>query len=170
MRHKKQRHSFSFFKHIFASFFLISPNPPSPHPLIPSQPQFKKHSLMRPSRQHGCRRATTLPCGAPSPPLCRPHSRRSAGSKMVGPIKDAFQVRQIGFTRSLCLCPPGVQLLPSTTVDLKTCGGESSITVRAAHKEHEGVYTVRLRTGDHVQEHSAYVYVKGEGNVGVPYL
>ncbi|XP_075897501.1 myomesin-3 [Nelusetta ayraudi] len=54
----------------------------------------------------------------------------------------------------------GVQLLPSAAVDLKTCGGDASVTVRAAHKEHEGVYTVRLRTGDHVQEHSAYVYVK----------
>lgn len=51
-------------------------------------------------------------------------------------------------------------------MDLKTCGGESSITVRAAHKEHEGVYTVRLRTDGDVQEHSAYVYVKGEGKVG----
>lgn len=71
-----------------------------------------------------------------------------------------------GFTWGLCLCPPGVQLLPSPTVDLKTCGGQSSITVKVAHKENEGVYTVRLRTGDHVQEHSAYVYVKGERKVG----
>uniref|UniRef100_A0AAQ5YSJ1 Myomesin 3 n=1 Tax=Amphiprion ocellaris TaxID=80972 RepID=A0AAQ5YSJ1_AMPOC len=30
----------------------------------------------------------------------------------------------------------------------------------AAHKEHEGVYTARLRTWDGIQEHNAYVYVK----------
>lgn len=40
--------------------------------------------------------------------------------------------------------------------------GEASVTLRAAHKEHEGVYAARLRTRDGVQEHSAFVYVEGE--------
>lgn len=84
----------------------------------------------------------------------------------MGAIEDKFQVRQIGLSPGLCLCPPGVQLLPSSNVDVRTSGSESSITVKAAHKECEGVYTVRLRTGHHVQEHGAYVYVKGEGLVG----
>uniref|UniRef100_A0A3B5BB06 Myomesin 3 n=1 Tax=Stegastes partitus TaxID=144197 RepID=A0A3B5BB06_9TELE len=55
--------------------------------------------------------------------------------------------------------------------DGKYCKGEvirtlflldkvSTITLRAAHKEHEGVYTARLTTWDGIQEHNAYVYVK----------
>lgn len=60
------------------------------------------------------------------------------------------------------LSSPGVQLHPSAAVDIKTFDNKASITMRAAHKEHEGVYTVRLRTGDEIHEHSAYVYVKGE--------
>ncbi|XP_062421610.1 myomesin-3 isoform X2 [Pungitius pungitius] len=54
----------------------------------------------------------------------------------------------------------GAQLHPSTAVDIRTVDGEASITLRAAHKEHEGVYTARLRTRDDVQEHSAFVYVE----------
>lgn len=47
-------------------------------------------------------------------------------------------------------------------MDIKTVDNNASITLRAAHKEHEGVYTARLRTWDEIQEHSAFVYVKGE--------
>lgn len=39
---------------------------------------------------------------------------------------------------------------------------KASITLKAAHKEHEGVYIARLKTGDGIQEHSAFVYVKGQ--------
>lgn len=47
-------------------------------------------------------------------------------------------------------------------MDVKTVDNKTSITLRAAHKEHEGVYTAQLKTRDGIQEHSAFVYVKGE--------
>lgn len=37
----------------------------------------------------------------------------------------------------------------------------TSITLRAVHKEHEGFYTVHLKTWNEV-EHTAYIYVKGK--------
>lgn len=40
----------------------------------------------------------------------------------------------------------------------------TSITLRAVHKEHEGFYTVRLKTWNEV-EHSAYIFVKGKSKV-----
>lgn len=36
------------------------------------------------------------------------------------------------------------------------------MTLKAAYKEHEGVYTAKLKTWDGIQEHSAFVYVRGE--------
>lgn len=56
---------------------------------------------------------------------------------------------------------PGIQLHQSNNVDIKMGDNKASITLKAAHKEHEGVYTARLRMGDGIQEHSAFVYVKG---------
>lgn len=56
----------------------------------------------------------------------------------------------------------GIQLHQASTVDIKTVDNKASITLRAAHKEHEGVYTIRLRTWDESKEHSAFVYVSGE--------
>ena len=47
-------------------------------------------------------------------------------------------------------------------MEIATVDNKASITLKAAYKEHEGVYTVRLRTWDDVQEHSSYVYVKGK--------
>ncbi|XP_067365957.1 myomesin-3 isoform X1 [Channa argus] len=54
----------------------------------------------------------------------------------------------------------GIQLHQSSNVDIETANKKASITLKAAHKEHEGVYTARLRTWDGIQEHSAFVYVK----------
>ncbi|CAF94170.1 unnamed protein product, partial [Tetraodon nigroviridis] len=54
----------------------------------------------------------------------------------------------------------GIQLYPSSTVEIKTADHMTSITLKAAHKEHEGFYTVRLKTWNEV-EHSAYIFVKG---------
>ncbi|KAM6994920.1 myomesin-3 isoform 1-T1 [Tautogolabrus adspersus] len=54
----------------------------------------------------------------------------------------------------------GVQLHQSDSVDIKTADNKAWITLRAAYKEHEGVYTIRLRTSDGIQEHSAFVYVR----------
>uniref|UniRef100_A0A669F8S2 Myomesin 3 n=1 Tax=Oreochromis niloticus TaxID=8128 RepID=A0A669F8S2_ORENI len=54
---------------------------------------------------------------------------------------------------------PGVQLHQSSNVEIKTFDTKAVITLRAAHKEHEGLYTTRLRTTDGIQEHSAFVYL-----------
>ncbi|CAJ1062752.1 myomesin-3 [Xyrichtys novacula] len=54
----------------------------------------------------------------------------------------------------------GIQLHQSSNVDIKTDDYTASFTLQAAHKEHEGVYTARLRTFDEIREHSAFVYVK----------
>ncbi|KAG7474146.1 hypothetical protein JOB18_002672 [Solea senegalensis] len=54
----------------------------------------------------------------------------------------------------------GKQLHQSSTVDIHTVDNNASFTLRPAHKEHEGVYTIRLKTFDVTQEHSAFVYVK----------
>lgn len=56
----------------------------------------------------------------------------------------------------------GIQLHPSSSVEIKTADNKASISLRAAHKEHEGVYTVRMKTWNGFKEHSAFVYVKGE--------
>ncbi|XP_011603400.2 myomesin-3 [Takifugu rubripes] len=53
----------------------------------------------------------------------------------------------------------GIQLYPSSTVAITTVDHMTSITLRAVHKEHEGFYTVRLKTWNEV-EHTAYIYVK----------
>uniref|UniRef100_A0A672ZSV8 Myomesin 3 n=1 Tax=Sphaeramia orbicularis TaxID=375764 RepID=A0A672ZSV8_9TELE len=58
-----------------------------------------------------------------------------------------------------CLYFSGIQLHPSHTVDMKTTNDKASITLGAVYKEHEGVYTVQLRTHDGIKEHSAFVYV-----------
>ncbi|XP_023820335.1 myomesin-3 [Oryzias latipes] len=54
----------------------------------------------------------------------------------------------------------GVQLHQSSTTDIKTCDNKATITIKAAHKEHEGVYTAKLRTQDGVQEHKSFVYIE----------
>lgn len=56
----------------------------------------------------------------------------------------------------------GEQLLQSDTVDVHTEGDRTALTLNAAHKEHEGVYTVKLKTFDSLLEHSAFVYIQGE--------
>ncbi len=87
---------------------------------------------------------------------------------MVSTVKDesnepdVWQFRQCYSFVSSFFHSLGVQLHQSSTVDIKTVGNKASITLRAAQKEHEGVYTARLRTWDEIQEHSAFVYVKGE--------
>uniref|UniRef100_A0A673JLD5 Myomesin-3-like n=1 Tax=Sinocyclocheilus rhinocerous TaxID=307959 RepID=A0A673JLD5_9TELE len=52
--------------------------------------------------------------------------------------------------------------LPSVTcrVELQTGLRSTNLTLKRVHKEHEGLYSVRLRTWDGTVEHSAYVYVK----------
>uniref|UniRef100_A0A669DMG8 Myomesin 3 n=1 Tax=Oreochromis niloticus TaxID=8128 RepID=A0A669DMG8_ORENI len=50
-------------------------------------------------------------------------------------------------------------MLKNVNVEIKTFDTKAVITLRAAHKEHEGLYTTRLRTTDGIQEHSAFVYL-----------
>lgn len=50
----------------------------------------------------------------------------------------------------------------SSSVEIKSDNNKASITLRAAYKEHEGVYTAQLKTWEGTQEHRAFVYVKGE--------
>nr|XP_023668868.1 myomesin-3 [Paramormyrops kingsleyae] len=54
----------------------------------------------------------------------------------------------------------GAPLRANSKVELQTALRSSSLTIRSIHKELEGIYTVRLRTCDGFEEHSAYVYVK----------
>ncbi|KAM3614049.1 uncharacterized protein V6R79_009065 [Siganus canaliculatus] len=74
---------------------------------------------------------------------------------------------QCTFTSALLPCQQdvswfrdGIQLHQSSTVDIKTVNDKASITVKTAHKENEGIYTIRLKTWDGFEEHSAYVYVQ----------
>ena len=92
----------------------------------------------------------------------------SAGSEMVSAVKDEScepGVCQFIFVVEVSECFfhfLGIQLHQASTVDIKTVDNKASITLRAAHKEHEGVYTIRLRTRNENKEHSAFVYVSGE--------
>ncbi|KAI4879116.1 hypothetical protein NFI96_007766 [Prochilodus magdalenae] len=54
----------------------------------------------------------------------------------------------------------GVPLSPSGRVDVRTTLSSSTLTLNGVHKEHEGLYSVRLHTRDGTKEHSAFVYIK----------
>ncbi|KAM4736307.1 myomesin-3 [Anableps anableps] len=60
----------------------------------------------------------------------------------------------------------GIQLQQSSNVDIKTFNNKAIITLMAAHKENEGVYSARLRTRDGIKEHKAFVYLK-DGSAAV---
>nr|XP_046254368.1 myomesin-3 [Scatophagus argus]XP_046254370.1 myomesin-3 [Scatophagus argus] len=75
-------------------------------------------------------------------------------------LECSFTSALLPFQRDIIWFRDGIQLYQSSTVDIKTVDNKASITLKTAHKEHEGVYTAQLRTWDHVQEHSAFVYVK----------
>ncbi|XP_044064347.1 myomesin-3 isoform X2 [Siniperca chuatsi] len=75
-------------------------------------------------------------------------------------LQCTFTSALLPFQQDVSWFRDGIQLHQSSTVDIKTVNDKTSITLKAAHKEHEGVYTVQLRTWDEIQEHSAFVYVK----------
>ncbi|XP_066534268.1 myomesin-3 [Hoplias malabaricus] len=54
----------------------------------------------------------------------------------------------------------GELLQSSGRVEVRTALTSSTLTVRGVHKEHEGLYTVRLLTRDGTKDHSAFVYVR----------
>uniref|UniRef100_W5LL45 Myomesin 3 n=1 Tax=Astyanax mexicanus TaxID=7994 RepID=W5LL45_ASTMX len=54
----------------------------------------------------------------------------------------------------------GEPLRPSGRVEVQTALRSSTLTLRGAHKEHEGFYSTRLQTRDGPQEHSAFIYIR----------
>ncbi|XP_041798194.1 myomesin-3 [Chelmon rostratus] len=75
-------------------------------------------------------------------------------------LQCTFTSALLPFQQDVSWFRDGIQLHQSSTVDIKTVDNKASITLRAAYKEHEGIYTARLRTWDGIQEHSAFVYIK----------
>ncbi|XP_023271028.1 myomesin-3 [Seriola lalandi dorsalis] len=75
-------------------------------------------------------------------------------------LQCTFTSALLPFQQDVSWFRDGIQLHQSSTVEIKSVNNKASITLRAAHKEHEGVYTARLKTWDATQEHSAFVYVK----------
>lgn len=74
-------------------------------------------------------------------------------------LQVTFTSPLLPFQQDISWFRDGVQLHPSSTVDMRTTEDKASITLGAVHKEHEGVYTVQLRTHDGIKEHSAFVFV-----------
>uniref|UniRef100_A0A3Q1HUN7 Myomesin 3 n=1 Tax=Anabas testudineus TaxID=64144 RepID=A0A3Q1HUN7_ANATE len=74
-------------------------------------------------------------------------------------LQCTFTSAPLPFQQDITWFRDGIQLHQSNNVDIKMVDNKASITLKAAHKEHEGVYTARLRTWDGIQEHSAFVYV-----------
>uniref|UniRef100_A0A3Q3JBP2 Uncharacterized protein n=1 Tax=Monopterus albus TaxID=43700 RepID=A0A3Q3JBP2_MONAL len=74
-------------------------------------------------------------------------------------LQCTFTSALLPFQQDVSWFRDGIQLLQSSTVDIKTADNQASITLKVAHKEHEGVYTAQLKTLDGIQEHSAFVYV-----------
>ncbi|KAM9353647.1 myomesin-3 [Symphorus nematophorus] len=75
-------------------------------------------------------------------------------------LRCTFTSALLPFQQDVSWFRDGIQLHQSSTVEIKTVDNMASITLKAAYKEHEGVYTARFRTWDDIQEHSAYIYVK----------
>ncbi|XP_029958269.1 myomesin-3 isoform X1 [Salarias fasciatus] len=74
-------------------------------------------------------------------------------------LQCSFSPALLPFQQDVTWFRDGVPLLPSSNVKINTCDDISTITLNAAYKEHEGVYTARLTTWDGEEEHSAFVYV-----------
>lgn len=74
-------------------------------------------------------------------------------------LQCTFTSALLPFQQDVSWFRDGIQLNQSSIVDIKTINNTASITLRAVYKEHEGIYTARLRTWEGIQEHSAFVYV-----------
>ncbi|TMS11306.1 Myomesin-3 [Larimichthys crocea] len=68
-------------------------------------------------------------------------------------LQCTFTSALLPFQQDVIWFRDGIQLHQSSNVEITTVDSKTSITLKAAHKEHEGVYTVRLRTWDDFQEH-----------------
>ncbi|XP_060717862.1 myomesin-3 [Tachysurus vachellii] len=71
-----------------------------------------------------------------------------------------FTFPLLPFQQDVAWFRDGVPLRASTQLDIHTALRSSTLSLKGTHKEHEGLYSVRLRTRDGITEHSAYVYVK----------
>ncbi|XP_076868595.1 myomesin-3 [Brachyhypopomus gauderio] len=79
----------------------------------------------------------------------------------------SFSSPLLSFQQDVSWFRDGLPLRPSVRVDLQTARCSTTLTLKGAHKEHEGLYSVRLRTWDGTREHCAFVYVK-DGSAAVP--
>ncbi|KAM6910751.1 myomesin-3 [Xenentodon cancila] len=75
-------------------------------------------------------------------------------------LESTFTSALLPFQQDVSWFRDGTRLHQSSNVDIKTFDNKAAITIRAAHKEDEGVYAVRLRTWDGIQEHNAFVYIR----------
>ncbi|XP_055020131.1 myomesin-3 isoform X2 [Boleophthalmus pectinirostris] len=75
-------------------------------------------------------------------------------------LQCTFTCPLLPFQQDVTWFKDGVQLEPSKTVNMKTDSNLATLILEPMHKEHEGVYTVHLRTRSGIQERSTFVYVK----------
>ncbi|XP_072548583.1 myomesin-3 [Salminus brasiliensis] len=64
------------------------------------------------------------------------------------------------FQQNVAWFRDGEPLRPSSRVEVRTALRSTTLTLKGVHKEHEGLYSVRLQTWDGTKEHAAFVYVK----------
>ncbi|XP_026173045.1 myomesin-3 [Mastacembelus armatus] len=89
---------------------------------------------------------------------CFPPTWVKEGNSLT--LQCAFTSPLLPFQEDVTWFRDNIQIHQSSNVDIKTVDNNTCITLKAAHKEHEGLYTVQLRTWDGILEHSAFVYVK----------
>ncbi|KAL4657592.1 myomesin-3 [Arapaima gigas] len=82
-------------------------------------------------------------------------------------LRCGFSSPLLPFQQDVIWLKDGVPLCESTKVMVQTALQSTSLTLKSIQKEHEGVYTVRLRTQERTEEHSAYIYVR-DGAAAVP--
>uniref|UniRef100_A0AAV2MA98 Titin n=1 Tax=Knipowitschia caucasica TaxID=637954 RepID=A0AAV2MA98_KNICA len=75
-------------------------------------------------------------------------------------LQCSFSCPLLAFQQNVTWFRDGVQLEPSKTLDTKTGSEGATLTLEPVHKEHEGFYTVQLKTRTGTKEHTAFVYVK----------
>ncbi|XP_016149831.1 myomesin-3 [Sinocyclocheilus grahami] len=75
-------------------------------------------------------------------------------------LQCSFTTALLPFQQDVTWYRDGLVLHQCSRVELQTGLRSVNLTLKRVHKEHEGLYSVRLRTWDGTVEHSAYVYVK----------
>ncbi|XP_051576030.1 myomesin-3-like [Myxocyprinus asiaticus] len=75
-------------------------------------------------------------------------------------LQCSFTSALLPFQQDVMWYRDGHVLRQSSRVEIQTGSRSASLTLKGVHKEHEGLYIVRLHTWDGTIEHSAFVYVK----------